>query len=71
MLGVMDELFSPAFRHTVEEIAGKKHSRVDLSAGDDEWIDLDGGKVYLSRPVERCARMPFVPRRTGGSDRQE
>lgn len=47
MLGVMDQLFSPATRHTAEEIAGKKHGRVDLSVGDDSWIDLDSGRVCL------------------------
>lgn len=46
MLGVMDALFSPATRNTVEEIAGKKNGRIDLSVGEDEWIDLDRGRVH-------------------------
>lgn len=47
MLGVMDELFSPAARHTAEEIVGKQNGRIDLSVGDDGWIDLETGRVRL------------------------
>lgn len=56
MPGVMDELFSPATRHTAEEIAGKQNGRVDLSVGDDGWIDLDGGRVrpHHQQPFRNC-----------------
>ncbi|MGW5320279.1 hypothetical protein [Rhodococcus pyridinivorans] len=56
MLGVMDELFSPATRHAVEEIAGKQNGRIDLSTSDeDRRIDLDSGRVCLptaGKPVQ-------------------
>ncbi|MGA4692486.1 Uncharacterised protein [Rhodococcus rhodochrous] len=48
VLGVMDELFSPGRRHTIEEIASKKNGRIDIAVGDDEWVDLDSGRVRLS-----------------------
>ncbi|MCK0089902.1 hypothetical protein MWU77_03790 [Rhodococcus sp. F64268] len=49
MLGAMDELFSPAKRHVTEEIVGKRNGRIDIAVGDDGWIDLDSGRVRLSR----------------------
>ncbi|SDD38556.1 hypothetical protein SAMN05444580_104133 [Rhodococcus tukisamuensis] len=47
MLGVMDELLSPAKSHTLEEIANKQHGRVDVTVGDGGWVDLDGGRAHL------------------------
>ena len=49
MLVAMDELFSPAKRHVTEEIVGKRNGRIDIAVGDDGWIDLDSGRVRLSR----------------------
>lgn len=59
MLGVMDELFSPATRHTAEEIVGKQNGRMDLSVGGDGWIDLDSGRVHLPTVGERVQDHTF------------
>jgi len=49
----------PATRHTAEEIAGKQNGRVDLSVGDDGWIDLDGGRMRLPAAGDRVQERTF------------
>ena len=64
MLGVMDEFFLPATRHTAEEIVDKQNGRIDLSVGGGGWIDLDSGRVQLPTPGSGCRNTPSVSGRT-------
>lgn len=59
MLGVMDEFFLPATRHTAEEIVDKQNGRIDLSVGGGGWIDLDSGRVQLPTAGERVQEYTF------------
>lgn len=59
MLGVMDEFFLPATRHTAEEIVDKQNGRIDLSVGGGGWIDLDSGWVQLPTAGERVQEYTF------------
>ncbi len=64
MVSVMNELFSPATRHTAEEVVGKQNGRIDPSVGDVGWIDLEtAGCIYRS-PVSGCRNPPAVSVRT-------
>lgn len=64
MVSVMNELFSPATRHTAEEVVGKQNGRIDPSVGDVGWIDLEtAGCIYRS-PVSEYRNPPAVSVRT-------
>ncbi|QHG85562.1 hypothetical protein D1O33_26605 (plasmid) [Rhodococcus rhodochrous] len=56
MVSVMNELFSPATRHTAEEVVGKQNRRIDPSVGDVGWIDLENGRVHLPIAGERVQK---------------